>query len=245
MIPDVVIDVGNTRVKWGLVRDGRIAAMASLGPEDPAAWQAQFQDWKLAPEGLCVISGVNPGQETRLADWFMEQGFNTRIASHKDLPLRVAVDAPEKTGIDRLLNAVAVNTRRRPGSAAIVVDAGSAVTVDLVDEQGIFRGGAIFPGLHLMARALNQYTAKLPLVDVKRRSEPPGAATKSAIEAGVFHAVLGGMESLVRSLQARCKTSAEIFFGGGDAEFLAPHLGYSVTLWPEMTLEGLLRAVLA
>ena len=82
------------------------------------------------------------------------------------MPLEVELEHPDKVGIDRLLNAVAANRRRQEHVAAILVDAGSAVTVDYLDGNGVFRGGAIFPGFRLMARALHDYTALLPIVDI-------------------------------------------------------------------------------
>ena len=89
------------------------------------------------------------------------------------------------------------NSRRRPDTPAVIVDAGSAVTVDYVDERGVFRGGAILPGLRLMAQALHDYTALLPVVTIDGEAAMPGATTTEAIKAGVFAAVLGGVERLV------------------------------------------------
>src|SRR5205085_7856667 len=109
--------------------------------------------------------GVHPARRQRLADWLLARGDEVEVVvSPGRLPLATALPQPEKAGIDRLFNAVAVNSRRRPNAAAVVVDAGSAVTVDLVDEHGVFRGGAILPGLRLMAQALHDYTALLPAV---------------------------------------------------------------------------------
>src|SRR6185312_8188631 len=106
------------------------------------------------------------------------------------LPLRVLVQQLDHVGIDRLLDAVAANSRRPAGVPAIIIDAGSAVTVDLVDEAGAFTGGAILPGLRLMAKALHDYTALLPLVDPPTQAPPlPGTATIPAIESGIFWAV--------------------------------------------------------
>ena len=85
-----------------------------------------------------------------------------------ELPLRVELEKPDHVGIDRLLDAVAVNSRRAPGVPAVIIDAGSAVTVDLVDGAGAFRGGAILPGLRLMAKSLHDYTALLPLIELPR-----------------------------------------------------------------------------
>jgi len=112
-----------------------------------------------------------------------------------------------------------------------------------VDETGAFAGGAIFPGFRLMALALHDYTAKLPVVEVPQWPHPqmPAATTAMAIEAGVFWAVAGGVQALVRELCRHSDTKGppEIFLTGGNGSLIAPTLDHSVQLWREMTLEGL------
>src|SRR5207248_764001 len=147
---------------------------------------------------------------------------------------------PDSVGIDRLLNAVAAARRVRPGTAAVLVDAGSAVTVDWLDGSGAFAGGAIFPGLRLMTQALHDYTALLPLVKIERANPPvPATSTRVAIETGVFWAVAGGIEALVARLAAGFSGTTEVFLTGGDAPLLAKALNPNVQLWPHMTLEGI------
>src|SRR5205085_11851847 len=98
-------------------------------------------------------------------DWIRQRGDAVAVLeSWRQLPLEVKVEQPERVGIDRLLNFVALRSRTVRAVSMVVIDAGSAVTVDWVDEQGTFRGGAIFPGLRLMAMALHRYTAALPEV---------------------------------------------------------------------------------
>src|SRR5213078_633849 len=91
-------------------------------------------------------------------------------------------------------------------------------------------------GLRLMAKSLNDYTAQLPLVEIHDRRLPPGTATVAAIETGIFHATLGGIDRLLDDMQ---QESGQVFFTGGDAALLAPHLRTPSSVWPEMTLEGL------
>jgi type III pantothenate kinase len=236
----VVVDVGNTRVKWGLCRAGHVVAQASLPPDDPHAWQRQREVWSLGP-ARWILAGVHPSRRDVFAAWAHSLGDVTAtIDSYRQLPLQVQVDFPEKVGIDRLLDAVAVNARRPASHAAIIVDAGSAVTVDLVDAAGDFRGGTIFPGLRLMAQALHDYTAKLPVVAIDQPWPPPGTSTEKAIQSGVYHAVVGGIERIIAELQAFVGMPCEIYFTGGDAELLAQRLTLPIVIWPEMTLEGIL-----
>jgi type III pantothenate kinase len=236
---DVVADIGNTRIKWGLCQGGKVTAMASLPPDDGAAWHEQTRAWSLVKGANWVLAGVHPARRDRLAAWLRQQGHApTVIDSYRDLPLVAAVETPERVGLDRLLNAVAANAVRRPGEAAVIVDAGSAVTVDLVDQEGVFRGGAIFPGFRLMSLALHQYTAQLPLVEIKDVPVMPGASTEKAIAAGILGAVAGGIDRLAREAGAT-QPSCSLFLTGGDAALVAKILNPTSRLWPEMTLEGL------
>lgn len=241
MNPDLVADVGNTRIKWGRCLPGAIRESASLSPEDPVAWAAQLDAWGMRQPSSCVVTGVHPRRRDVLAAWLSEQGHRVIVLDDsRQLPLSVLLEHPERVGVDRLLNAVAVNSRRPTGVPAIVVDAGSAVTVDWLDEQGAFRGGAILPGIRLMAKALHNYTALLPLVEIREGlPKLPGASTPAAMQAGIFWAVAGGIRSLVAELAARALHLPQTWVAGGDASLLLAALGADVIAWPEMTLEGI------
>jgi type III pantothenate kinase len=240
--PWIVADVGNSRIKWGLCAADAVRDSASLPPDDPAAWQKQLQAWGVPKPLAWVVCGVRPERRDRLADWLRQAGHIVRLlTSPQQLPLETAVPQPEKVGIDRLLNAVAVNTRRVPGSPVVIVDAGSAITVDYVDAQGIFRGGAILPGIRLMAQSLHNYTALLPLIDVDGDIQLPGTATIAAMKAGIFCAALGGVKETVRRLAEGVPAGIDILvvFGGGDGALLARDWPGPAKCWPLMTLEGL------
>lgn len=243
MKPDVVVDIGNTRMKWGRCHDGRLVDMRSLLFDAADYWERQASYWQLAPHSSWAVATVHPERLLQFANWLLPRGYSMIELDQKSIPLDVEGPDAERVGLDRLLNAVAVKERVGAGSAAVIVDAGSAVTVDYLDELGRFRGGAIFPGLGLMAKALHDYTAKLPLVHVHERRRPPGTSTTTAIQLGVFSAVLGGIELVVRELSEEAKQVLPVYFGGGDAGLLGPHLAAPVTIWPEMTLIGILATL--
>ncbi len=238
MKPDVVADVGNTRMKWGLCRAGAVRESASLPLDDPSAWAAQASAWGVDSASAWALAGVRPQELGRLEAWVKGRGGAVAVFRHNaELPLAVRVDHPERVGVDRLLNAVAVRAR---GESAFIVDAGSAVTVDWVDADGAFRGGAIFPGIRLMALALHRFTALLPPVEVRTPRPPmPGLSTEGAIEAGVYWAVAGGAAALVQRLvEVSGGGPHATFLTGGDAPLLVPAFGPDVRVWANMTLEG-------
>jgi type III pantothenate kinase len=274
---DVVADVGNSRIKWGLCVEQGMRARASLAPDDPAAWEKQISDWRLTGSLIWAIGSVHPGNLEVLTDWLQSRGDKVGLlARHDLLPLEIRVDFPERVGVDRLLNAVAANSfflrgrKSRRAKAAVVIDAGTAVTVDLLGPDGAFEGGAIFPGRQLMAAALHDYTAQLPLVASPKRTPPPvGANTVAAVEAGIHHAVAGGINQLIswqlgenfppekrraqpfgfpsggdagllRDPTFRPPQRRQIIFlTGGDAGLLWESVDERACLWPDMTLEGL------
>ncbi|MBI1831023.1 MAG: type III pantothenate kinase [Planctomycetes bacterium] len=242
----IVVDVGNTRIKWGLCSSAQVWSAAPVPPDDADAWRRQWDEWKIQPEQEWIISGVHPQRRDALVAWVKQRSASVHVlTSHKQLPLQIDVDEPDKVGIDRLLNAVAANRRRQENVAAIIVDAGSAVTVDYVDSLGVFRGGAIFPGFRLMASALHDYTALLPIVEMNDAVTSPGRSTAAAIQTGIFHAVLGGIERLISEYQRRYPSAFEVFVTGGDVKTLAERLHHPAHVWPEMTLEGVLHSVRA
>ena len=238
----IVVDVGNTRIKWGLCSSEQVWSVAALA-DDPAAWLKQWHDWKLQREQAWIVSGVHPARRDRLVAWLKERSDAVHVlASNKQLPIEIDVEHPDKVGMDRLLNAVAANRRRQENVAAILIDAGSAVTVDYLDGSGVFRGGAIFPGFRLMAQALHDHTALLPVVQMEEAITLPGKSTVQAIQAGVYYAVLGGIERLINEYQHRHPTAFEVFLTGGDARHLSAKLHHPAHHWPEMTLEGILHS---
>jgi type III pantothenate kinase len=241
MKPTLVADIGNSRIKWGLCQDDQVGPLATLPLDDSQAWQAQLDAWGIGHPQAWAISGVQPHRRDGLVAWLRCRGDRVLVLeSFQQLPLVVQVDQPEHVGMDRLLNAVAANARRQPEQSAVIVDAGSAVTVDWVDSTGAFRGGAIFPGLRLMAQALHDYTALLPLVSVPRQVPVmPARSTEAAISAGIFGAAAGGIEKLIAGLRFESNVTPVVYLAGGDAVLLAAGLNGSYVVWPQITLEGI------
>jgi len=245
MTPDVVVDIGNSRMKWGRCRDGRVAEMESLPPDDPAAWGEQARAWDIGPGASWAIGGVNPAVVEAFTRW-VEAGGGTVVVFRKPsaLPIALAVDEPDALGIDRVFGAIAARSLVPPGTPAITVDVGTAVTVNLVDAAGVFQGGAILPGPTLMARSLHDYTAKLPRVELHALPEEdsPGKNTTSAIRRGIRFAVCGAFVQLSSEFADACTVPPHLFVTGGGMDLLA---GYRLPwvarmgLVPTLNLEGI------
>ena len=244
MTPDVVVDIGNSRMKWGRCADGRVTEMASLSLVEPAAWTIQAATWNLPSPHSWAIATVNPEVAARFHRWAADAGGSVvLIDDYRAVPLHLAVDVPEQVGIDRLLNAFAAHCQAAP-QPAIAVSVGTAVTIDLVDGSGTFRGGVIFPGPRLMAESLHAHTAKLPLVDAGTLPAvvAPGRNTADAILAGIRAAVVGGVALVVTHYAEHAKSPWVFITGGAAGDLGGFQFGrqFAGTRFvPTLTLDGL------
>jgi type III pantothenate kinase len=230
MKADVVVDIGNSRVKWGRCDLTGVTSIVAL-PHDVHAWDEQAHNWNdLLPWPVqWTVAGVVPFTIDRLRDWAVARGDSVEIvSSYHQIPIRVDVDQPEAVGLDRVLGAAAARSLF-PGKKLLVVDAGSAVTINLID--GAFRGGAIFPGLRLMAEAMHTQTAKLPKVQLERPEAFPGRNTEAAIRAGLCNVIVGAVERCARTVHPDV-----IVVTGGDGALLE-----SMIEWPNKRFEPALN----
>ncbi|MEA3366750.1 MAG: type III pantothenate kinase, partial [Planctomycetota bacterium] len=159
------------------------------------------------------------------------------------IPVKADVDEPARVGTDRLLAALAAY--RRAGGACIVVDAGTAVTVDAVDDDGTFLGGAIFPGPDLMARSLAEGTAQLPAVEIGREFVPErviGKNTGDAIRSGIMRTLSGAVGGIAADMMHEVGTGVPVYITGGYAPPEDGERGIGEVVVPDLVLEGLVLA---
>ena len=248
-MPDAVVDIGNSRVKFCRVAKGILELpVRGLPADDLVAWERLATEWGTANRTWAVASTV-PERMRQFIAWAESRGEKViAIDAPRKVPIGVSVDEPSRVGIDRLLNALAVKAAGRPGEPAIIVDAGSAVTVDFLHQEGSFAGGVIFPGLRLMALSLREHTAALPLVDAMSAIPPgpPAKNTEAAIKLGLLYAVAGGADAVVREMASRCTSAPRLYLTGGD---MSPQLAglmqsrhqFRSEIRPTLTLEGILH----
>jgi type III pantothenate kinase len=248
--PLVAVDVGNSRMKLGRFEnppagplpqpDESVAVPLDASPETMIGWLP-----RAAREYAWTIASVNRPPTTRLVEALAARGVDaTRLLSHADLPLIINLPQPEKVGMDRLCSALAARQLRLKQGPAVVISVGSAITVDLLAADGSFAGGAILPSLEMSARALDDFTDRLPLVTVSEPAAPCGKSTIEAIQFGLYWGAIGAIHELVSRLDPG--GTAEIFMTGGGAAILATHLrfadGAGPRLVPHLTLAGIALA---
>jgi type III pantothenate kinase len=201
---------------------------------------------ELLPQGTSqwLVASVQREAEGRLREWVSGQrpGDAYRRLSDRDMPLVIDVESPERVGLDRLAAAVAANRLRQSDRAAVVVDAGTAITVNLVTADGVFRGGVILPGFKLTAQALAEGTDLLPLVTDYGLAEPPpviGRSTEGAIRSGLFWGNVGAVRELVARVARDLDRPPQVFVTGGDAQRLSGFITPDAQFVPDLVLIGI------
>ena len=250
MAPLIAVDVGNTRIKLGLFRQTVAAGLpepeTTLNLTSGLPEFDRLEAWLSGPRNngplRWRLGSVNRPAASRLIDWLRDHrpADEIMLLTSGDLPLAVKLPRPDMVGVDRLLDALAANCLRTPGRAAVVVDVGSAITVNLVDADGGFRGGAILPGIAMSARALHEFTDLLPRIDMAELAEPPpavGNATVAAMRSGLFWGAVGAVRQLVEQFTGA--SIAEVFLTGGAGPVVARLMGTAGRYVPHLTLAGI------
>lgn len=254
----LAIDIGNTRAKFGIfhvnhdnsVEPGSIVACVlgqtpSLADELLAWWQTQ----QLPAPIQAVVAGSDPeARDQLIRAWPLTECRPAAVVSFQQIPIKVDVDVPARVGIDRLLNVFAAGRLLGKDHSVIVVDSGTATTVDLMTADQTFRGGSILPGLRLSAYAMHDYTARLPLINVDdepaRLPDVPGRNTEDAMRAGLFIGQLGAVRELVNRLTVAAIDQfgepgpPTIVVTGGGGRQLVHHLA-GATFIDSLALHGL------
>lgn len=203
---NLTLDIGNTMVKWALFDGGRLTQSGR---------QATLEGLPHAERAMVCASGR--ADEAALAALAEEVHV---LSSETPLPIGLDYETPNTLGADRVAAACGARSLCED-KACVVVDAGTCITIDYVDAAGVYRGGAILPGMEMKFHALHTFTAKLPLLlDVGAEEAPlTGRSTRASMAAGVMSATRFEVEGFVaryRMLSPGC----EVLLTGGDAERL-------------------------
>lgn len=246
----LAISVGNTRTRWGHFRGlgGRELDATGTLPNTEIAGVA---DALLAvslsnPSAPLVLASVNEPVAAalveRLAAPVSARGGGVyRFGRDLAIPIQTALDDESTVGQDRLLDALGAFTRAK--QACIVIDAGTAITVDFVDGQGVFQGGVIAPGLAMMLASLHEHTAALPRLAVEPPpAEPWGKDTRRAMLGGVHAAARGLVHLQINRYAEAYGAYPQVVATGGDARALFENDDLVEHIVPDLTLLGIQAA---
>ena len=241
----VLVDIGNTRIALAACKSGQRdnAKHLTTAPFEPVG-NALLEMWKtLANKNRAVvISSVSPTVLRDLQKFCKSNGIAPVLVVGRDIdpPIEADLPEPEKVGIDRLCVAAAGFDKVQ--QACVVADFGTALTIDLVADNDIFLGGTILPGMALAAKALSEYTAQLPLVEVGAPTETLGKDTVSAIRNGIFAMMVGALREITERYATEIGKWPILILTGGDAEAVASACDFADKVIPDLSLDGLIIA---
>jgi len=249
----IAIDIGNTNITIGLFLDGQEQFVRSIpGGSRDELTGCLISTWEKIPalerskekkrDGVIVVSSVKPAWTDAIEQIAKEQ-LNEKIhviGKEIPLPMPVWVDEPETLGTDRVISAAAAYAVVE--DAVVVADFGTAVTIDFIDQNGVFQGGAICPGFEISAQALQQNTAQLPKVKITKPNEPYGKSTAEAINCGLYYSIIGALEEIVRRYAEKTGRWPQTIITGSAAEIIKDDCEFVDNYVPNLVVKGIVLA---
>ena len=245
---NIVVDIGNTRVKWRCADPGQSSGPSSaMSLDAPEIVSVLWDAWQY-PEADALkiaVSSVNPPFADRLESFLADRGRSLPLSirwyrSAKDVPVRHQLANPETTGADRALAVLGAIELIPMNRSCLIVSCGTAVTIERITWERVWQGGAITLGLGLASRTLHRNTAQLPYVGPSQIPSAWGNSTRPALEAGIFWGVVGAIKELIERQRNDLPGDPLVVWTGGDAEILARAVeGANVQISPDLVLRGL------
>lgn len=251
----IAIDIGNSKIKVAFYKNDEEKFLRTFS--DDANLEKGLEDtlveaWDQVPlmedaktptkDAVIVASSVRPAWTEMLERLVNDELDEKVLLIGRDIPLPIetALDNPLETGTDRLVAAAAAFAVVE--GAVVVADFGTAVTIDLVDESGVFVGGTISPGFSLSARTLHENTARLPEVTMQKPVQPYGANTEEAIRSGLYYAAIGLLETITRKYAEQIGHWPQVILTGGAAALIADDCEFVDSYVPNLTVRGIVVA---
>ncbi len=249
----IAIDIGNSNIRMGLFINGKEITIQSIpGKSQDKLRTLLISLWEQLPviksskegkrDGVIVVSSVKPqwsGMIKKIAQEALKEDIKV-IGKDIPLPMTLWVDKPEKVGTDRVVSAAAAYAVAE--QAVVVADFGTAVTIDLVDQHGVFQGGVIFPGFELAASSLKEHTAQLPRITMSRPTEPLGKNTRDAICCGLYYAAIGSLEEVIRRYAEKIGTWPQTILTGAGAALIKDDCPFADAYVPNLVIKGIVLA---
>jgi type III pantothenate kinase len=212
---DLVLDIGNSLIKAGLFDAKTLVDVFILDSHTVGAEELKRQLNNRTIK-RALISSVNTKAQEAIAASLKQQKIDYTFLDYTQLKLILDVDEPQQLGHDRIANCYGA-LLHFPLNNCIVIDIGTAITADFIAKEGRYLGGMIYIGAALCAKALADYTDKLPLVSLKKPSTPLARTTQTHLQGGIYYGQLGAIERMIDELRLSCDSpsSVKIIATGG------------------------------
>ncbi len=237
----LAVDIGNTNISIGCFAGKKLISHFCVDNKSLINQKATLpiKSPFLNESKNILVASVNPGMESVFYKSLGEKHKKKILKIGREIKLRIPilVENPQIVGIDRLLNALAAY--RRTKSSTIIIDFGTAITIDIVSKGGEFLGGLILPGIRTSAYALNKQTALLPEVDIKRPAKIIGKNVEDAIKAGIYFGTVGSVIHIIKELRRIYGDLKYTIATGGDAKTFKKDIPEIDKFIPCLTLEGI------
>lgn len=225
----LTIDIGNTRSKAAIFTENGEAE--TLWSCETIALESSLESWLLGLDKNTelIVGWITTADMKVSAEWGVWGKFSTKPhietiqPTDSVLPIHVAYKTPHTLGADRLIAAIAACSYF-PKSPVMVVDVGTAITYDCVDDGGTYLGGGISPGLNMRFQALHSFTAKLPLVALTEPSPLLGTSTETSIQVGAQRGAIEEVKGMIKLYKKTFGPELKVFLTGGDAYVFEKHL---------------------
>lgn len=235
---NLAIDIGNTLAKLAVIDDGQVIDFQKTEKIDSAFVEKILEENPEIEAAIIVSTGEYETAWEQMLEKRMKRFI--RFGAETPIPIENGYATPQTLGLDRLAAAVAANALY-PNSNVLIVDFGTAITVDFVSAEGRFLGGNISPGAATRFRALHHFTKRLPLCELDEDSvRLLGNSTQTAIESGVVNGIVYEIEGYIRDLQQRYN-NLRIIFTGGESDFFAKRLKNTIFATYDLVAYGLNR----
>jgi type III pantothenate kinase len=244
----LAIDIGNTNIVLGLylgkklITHWRLATQAERTSDEYGVVISQLIDYagyRCNQISAIVVSCVVPPMLTTTQE-LAEKFFKLEpliVGPGIKTGMPILYESPKDVGADRIVNGIAAYEKYH--DSCIIVDFGTATTIDLISKKGEYVGGAIAPGLSISLEALIQRASKLPRIEVVKPKEVVGRNTINSIQAGIFYGYVGLVDGIVRRIQDEHRIRAKVVATGGLAPLVASECSSISEVDEFLTLEGL------
>jgi type III pantothenate kinase len=244
----LAIDIGNTNIVLGLyqgkklITHWRLATQAERTADEYGVIISQLIDYAgyrcnqiSAVAVSCVVPPMLTTTQELAEKFFKLQPLIVGPGIKTGMP--ILYESPKDVGADRIVNGIAAYEKFH--DTCIIVDFGTATTIDLISKKGEYVGGAIAPGLSISLEALVQRASKLPRIEVIKPKEVVGRNTINSIQAGIFYGYVGLVDGIVKRIQEQHGFRAKVVATGGLAPLVASECSSISEVDEFLTLEGL------